>query len=322
MLPLPCRCAALAVLVLGGDARAQDYPIRPLRFIVPYPPGGAADIVARMVAQKLTAALGATVVIDNRAGAGGNLGTDLAAKAAPDGYTLLMGNVGPIAINPGLFRKLPYDPLRDFAPVSLLAVYPNVLVINPSLPVKSVTDLIGYARVRPGQLAFASAGNGSSTHLAAELFKSMAGIEMMHVPYKGGSQAVVDVIGGQVQMYFSSVLGALPHVKSGKLRALAVTGSRRSRAAPQLPTIAECGFPGYEANNWLGLLVPAGTPNPVITRLDQEIVKAFAQPEFHEKISVQGGDAETGSPAQFAAYIRAEIKKWAQVIKASGAQAE
>ena len=322
MLPLPCRCAALAVLVLGGDARAQDYPIRPLRFIVPYPPGGAADIVARMVAQKLTAALGATVVIDNRAGAGGNLGTDLAAKAAPDGYTLLMGNVGPIAINPGLFRKLPYDPLRDFAPVSLLAVYPNVLVINPSLPVKSVTDLIGYARVRPGQLAFASAGNGSSTHLAAELFKSMAGIEMMHVPYKGGSQAVVDVIGGQVQMYFSSVLGALPHVKSGKLRALAVTGSRRSRAAPELPTIAECGFPGYEANNWLGLLVPAGTPNPVITRLDQEIVKAFAQPEFHEKISVQGGDAETGSPAQFAAYIRAEIKKWAQVIKASGAQAE
>ena len=314
--------AAACTVWFPGGVLAADYPHRPIRFVVPYPPSGAADIVARVVAQKLGEALGATVVVDNRAGAGGNLGTDLVAKAAPDGYTLLMGNVGPLAINVSLVKRLPYDPLQDLAPVSFMVIYPNALVVNPSLPVKSVSELIALAKARPGQLSYASAGTGSSTHLAAELFKSMAAIDMAHVPYKGGGQAVVDVMAGQVQLYFSSMLGALPHLKSGKLRALAVTSARRTRAAPELPTVAESGFPGYEANNWLGLLVPAGTPAPIILRLNREIVKIFEQPDVRERLSAQGGEAETGSPEKFADYIRAEIRKWAQVVKDSGAQVE
>ena len=206
--------------------------------------------------------------------------------------------------------------------MTLLAVYPNVVVITPSLPVKSVAELVSYARAQPAKLAYASAGSGSSTHLGAELFNSMAGIQMTHVPYKGGGQAVIDVMSGQVQMYFSSVLGALPHMKSGKLRGLAVTGSRRSRAAPELPTIAESGFPGYEANNWLGLLVPARTPRPIIERLNRETVALFQQPDVREKMAAQGGDTETGSPEQFAAYIRSETRKWAKVIKDSGARTD
>ena len=316
------RLVLILAAIFPVGILAADYPSRPIRFVVPYPPSGAADIVARILAQKLGDALGATVVVDNRAGAGGNLGTDLVAKAAPDGYTLLMGNVGPLAINVSLSKRLPYDPLKDLAPASFMVVYPNVLVVNPSLPVKSVSELIALAKARPGQLSYGSAGTGSSTHLAAELFKSMAAIDMAHVPYKGGGQAVIDVMSGQVQLYFSSMLGALPHLKSGKLRALAVTGSKRSRAAPELPTIAELGFPGYEANNWLGLMVPAGTPVPIILRLNREIVKIFEQPDMHERLAAQGGEAATGSPEKFAEYIRAEIRKWAKVVKSSGAQVE
>lgn len=312
----------LAAAWFAATTFAADYPSRPIRFVVPYPPSGAADIVARIVAQKLGDSLGATVVVDNRAGAGGNLGTDLVAKAAPDGYTLLMGNVGPLAINVSLFKRLPYDPLKDLAPVSFMVAYPNVLVVNPSLPAKSVSELVALAKSRPGQLSYASAGTGSSTHLAAELLKSMAAINMAHVPYKGGGQAIIDVMAGQVHLYFSSMLGALPHVKSGKLRALAVTGTRRSRAAPELPTVAESGFPGYEANNWVGLLVPAGTPAAVILRLNREIVRIFGQPDVQERLAAQGGEAETGTPEKFADYLRAEIKKWAKVVTSSGAQVE
>jgi len=320
---LAALCVTGLVLSAAHTATdAQSYPSRPIRFIVPYVPGGGADIVARVTAQKLTDAFGVPVVVDNRAGAGGNLGTALVARAAPDGYTLLMGNVGPIAINISLYKSLPYDPIRDLSPVSLLAVYPNVLVIHPSLPAKTVPELIAYAKARPGQVSYASAGSGSSTHLAAELFRSMAGIEMTHIPYKGGAQALVDVIGGQVQMYFSSVLGALPHIRGGRLRALAVTSARRTRVAPDLPTFAESGFSGYEANNWLGMLVPAGTPAPIVTRLNQEVVRIFQQPDVQEKLSAQGGDAEAGSPAQFAEYIRVEMKKWAKVVKDSGARAD
>ena len=313
---------AVALALLPACPFAADYPSRPIRFIVPYVPSGAADIVARVVGQKLGDALGTTVVVDNRAGAGGNLGTDLVAKAPADGHTLLMGNVGPLAINVSLQKRLPYDPLRDFAPVSMLMIYPNVLVVNPSLPAKSVSELIALARARPGQLIYASAGTGSSTHLAAELFKSMAGIEMAHVPYKGGGQAVVDVIAGQVHLYFSSVLGALPHVKTGKLRALAVTSAGRSRAAPDLPSVAESGFPGYEANNWVGLLVPARTPAPIVERLHRETVQILRMPDVQERLAAQGGDPEPSSPAQFTAYLTSEIRKWAKVVKASGAQAE
>jgi len=304
------------------NANAQQYPTRPIRFIVPYTPGGAADIVARTVAQKLSDSFNVSVIVDNRAGAGGNLGTDIAAKSTPDGHTLLMGNVGPISISISLYKKLPYDPLSDLAPVTLMVIYPNMVVVHPSLPAKSISELITYAKARPKQLNYASAGTGSSTHLGPELLKSMAGIEMTHVPYKGGGQAIVELMAGQVQMYFSSTLGALPHVKGGKLRALAVTSLKRSRAVPQLPTIAESGFPGYEAVNWLGLMVPAQTPAPIIHRLNSEVVKIFRQPEVEERLTAQGGDAETTTPAQFAEHIRAEIKKWARVIKVSGMQTE
>ena len=227
-----------------------------------------------------------------------------------------------IAINVSLYKKLPYDPLTELAPVSLMVIYPNVLVVHPGIAAKSLNELVALARAHPGHLAYASAGNGSSTHLAAELLKSMAAIDMTHIPYKGGAQAIVDVIAGQVQMYFSSTLGAIPHIKSGKLRALAVTSLKRPRAMPELPTIAESGYPGYEAVNWLGLMVPARTPAAVITRLNSEIVNLFRQPEIEERLSAQGGEAQTNSPVQFAAHIRSEIRKWAQVIKASRMQQE
>jgi tripartite-type tricarboxylate transporter receptor subunit TctC len=233
-----------------------------------------------------------------------------------------MGTGGPLAINASLIAQLPYDPIGDFAPISLLVVYPNVLVVHPAMPAKSVAELVAYAKARPGQITYASAGTGSSTHLGAELLRSMAKIDIVHVPYKGGSQAIVDVMAGQVQLYFSSVLGALPHVKSGKVRALAVTSARRSRAAPELPTIAESGFPGYEASNWVGLLVPAATPAAIVARLNRELVRGFNDSGVHEKIAAQGGEAETGTPAAFAAYLRSEIAKWARVIKDAGVRAD
>ncbi len=313
---------ALAACAYSSGIIAAEYPARPLRLIVPYPPGGAADIVARITSQKLGAAFAITVVVDNRPGAGGNLGTDLVAKAAPDGYTLLIGNVGPLAINASLFAHLPYDPVTDFAPVSLLTIYPNMLVVHPALPARSVGELIAYIKTRPGQISYASAGTGSSTHLAAELLRSMAKIDIVHVPYKGGSQAIVDLMAGQVQLYFSSILGGLPHAKSGKLRALAVTAAKRSRAAPELPTIAESGFPGYEASNWVGLMVPAATPATVIVRLNREILRGFGSIDVQEKLVAQGGDPETGTPAAFTAYLKSEIAKWHRVIRDSGARAD
>ncbi len=313
---------ACALDVSGAPAGAEDYPNRPIRFIVPFAPGGGGDIVVRTLAQKLNATLGQPVVVDNRSGAGGNVGTDLAAKSSPDGYTILMANVAPIAINVSLYKKLPYDPVKDFAPVSLIAVFPNVLVVYPSLPAKSVKELIALARSRPGQLAYASAGNGSTTHLAAELFKNQAAIDMIHVPYKGGGPALVDLIAGQVNLYFGSMPAALPHVRSGKLRALAVTSARRSRAAPELPTVAESGFPGFEAATWIGVLAPAGTPPPIVTRLNREIVTILQQPDLEERLSAQGAEPVTNTPAQFAAYIRSEIRKWSQVVTDSGARVD
>jgi tripartite-type tricarboxylate transporter receptor subunit TctC len=289
---------------------------------VPYVPGGGADIVARTMAQKLAERFNVPVIVDNRAGAGGNLGTEIVAKSSPDGYTLLLGNVGPIAINASLYKKLPYDAVTDFAPVSLLVIYPNVLVVHPNLPVKNLAELISFARSRPGKLAYASAGIGSSTHLAAELLKTRANIDITHIPYKGGAQAIVDVLAGQVQMYFSSTIGALPSIRNGKLRALGVTSAKRSRAAPDIPTIAESGFPDYEAVNWLGLLVPARVPHAIIARLNSDVIRIFRLPDVEERLLAQGGEADTSSPAQFAAHIQAEIRKWSQVIKVSGLQPE
>ena len=313
---------AAVIPVAGAQNNPGTYPSKPIRFIVPYVPGGAADIVGRAVAQRFSERFGVPLIVDNRAGAGGNLGTELAAKSTPDGHTILMGNVGPLSISVSLYKKLPYNPLTDLAPVSLMVIYPNVLVVHPGVAAKSVSELVTLAKARPKQLAFASAGTGSSTHLAAELLKSMAGIDMVHIPYKGGGQAVVDVMAGQVQLYFSSMLGALPHVKSGKLRALGVTSAKRSRATPDLPTIAESGFPGYEAVNWLGLLAPARTPAAIIARLNGEIVKIFSQPDVEERLAAQGGEAQTNTPAQFAEHIQSEIRKWSRVIKVSGMQSE
>ncbi len=313
--------AALQVLALNvftaAAASGTEFPSRPVRLVVPFVPGGAADIVGRMVGQKLSDMWSVPVVVDNRAGAAGNLGTSLVARASPDGYTVLMGNVGPIAINPTLYRNLPYNSIRDFQPVTLLVAYPNILVTHPSGPA-SVKDLVALARSQPGKITFASSGRGSSTHLAAELLKSMAQVDMIHVPYKGGGQAVIDVMSGQVNIYFSSLLGALPHIKNGKLRALGVSSLKRSSAVPEVPTVAESGYPGFEAINWLGLLVPARTPASIVTRLNSDTLRVFQQPDVDKRVRAQGGESAAGTPESFARYIRSETVKWAKVIKASG----
>jgi tripartite-type tricarboxylate transporter receptor subunit TctC len=308
--------------LVGGAAQAADvYPARPVRMIVAYPPGGGTDQVGRVMAEQLTQTLGQQVVVDNRGGATGNIGTELAARAAPDGHTLLMGNVAPNAVNVSLFKKLGFDPVKDFAPVSLVAITPNILVAHPSMPVKTVQDLIAYAKAKPGALNFPSAGVGSSSHLAGEMLKSMAGIRMVHVPFKGGGPAMVATIAGEVQIMFATMPAAMPHVKSGKVRPVAVTTAKRSQAMPDLPTIAEGGIKGYEAATWYGLLTPARTPKAVIDRLHGDTVKILAGPA-RKRLEAQGFEPEGGTPAQFAAYIRSEIAKWAKVIKDAGIPAE
>ncbi len=317
------RIAYLAALcVVSGVAQAADtYPSRPIRMIVAYPPGGGTDQVGRVMADQLSQTLGQNVVVDNRGGATGNIGTELAARAVPDGYTLLMGNVAPNAVNVSLFKKLGFDPVRDFAPVSLVAVTPNILVTNPSIPVKTVKELIAYAKAKPGALNFPSAGVGSSSHLAGEMLKSMTGISMVHIPFKGGGPALVAVIAGEVQIMFATMPAAMPHVKSGKVKPVAVTTAKRSQAMPDLPTIAESGVKGYEASTWYGLLAPARTPQAIVTRLHGNTVKILAGPT-RQRLEVQGFEPEGGSPAEFTAYIKSEIIKWAKVIKDAGIPAE
>jgi tripartite-type tricarboxylate transporter receptor subunit TctC len=312
------------VLALAGNALAQEPSLsaRPVRFVVPFGPGGGGDTVARVLSQKLGPALSTPVVVENRPGAGGTLGTDIVAKAPPDGYTILLGNVGPLAIAGSLYKSLPYDPVGDFAPISLVVTYPNVLVVHPSVPARNVKELILLARAHPGDLMFASAGNGSSTHLAGELLKSMAKVQMRHVPYKTAAQAVTDVIAGHVNMYFSSVVGALPHTNSGKLRALAVTSTQRSDMMPSVPTIAESGFPSYEAVNWLGVLAPKGTPKPLVDRLYGVISAALKQPDVQARLAEEGTIPVGNSPEAFAAYISAEIRKWSAVVRESKASAD
>lgn len=305
----------------GGAQAAEVYPVRPIRMIVAYPPGGGTDQVGRVMADQLTQQLGQNVVVDNRGGATGNIGTELAARAVPDGYTLLMGNVAPNAVNVSLFRKLGFDPVRDFAPVSLVAITPNILVAHPSLPVKTVKELLALAKAKPGTLNFPSAGVGSSSHLAGELLKSLAKIDMVHVPFKGGGPALVAMISGEVQIMFATMPAAMPHVKSGKARAIAVTTAKRSQAMPELPTIAEAGVTGYEASTWYGLLAPAKTPKPVVDRLHAETVKILAGPA-RQRLEVQGFEPIGGTPAEFSTYIRSEIAKWAKVIRDANIPAE
>src|SRR5258707_5912721 len=316
------KAFALAALAVAAPAHAQGYPAKPVRMIVAYPPGGGTDIVGRVVAQKLGELLGQSVVVENRGGASGNIGTEFAAHAAPDGYTILMGNVAPNAINVSLFRNLPFDPVADFAPLSLVASTPNILVVHPSTPVRTVRELIALAKAKPGTLNFASAGVGSSSHLAGELFRILAGADIVHVPYKGAGPAMGDVLSGQVQLYFATMPAAMPHVKTGKLAPVAVTSARRSQALPDLPTIAESGVPGYDASTWCGLLAPAHTPGAVITRLHEGVVKILANPALHEKLAEQGFQPVVSSPEEFGAHINSEIAKWSKVIRDAGIRPE
>ncbi len=306
--------AAVAVLVMTGAA-AQEYPSRPIRFIVPFPPGGGNDTMARTIGNKLAAALGQQFVVDNRAGAGGVIGAEMAARAAPDGYTLFLGGVASHGIVPNLQPRLGYDPVRDFAPVSLIASAPLILVVHPAVPAKSVKELVQLAKARPGQLNFASNGTGGSSHLAAELFEMMTGTDIVHVPYKGLSPALNDLLSGQVQLMFSSTVAMLPQVRAGRLRPLAMTSAKRSAAMPEVPTVAESGAPGYETVSWYGVLAPAGTARTVIDRLNHEIVKAVRLPDVRERLMGEGAEAVGGTPAEFAAHIKRELARWAQVIK-------
>ena len=321
-LVLAAGAAALAPRAL----LAQAWPAKPVRIVVPFAAGGTTDILARALAPELGRAFGQTFIVDNKPGAGGNLGAAEVAKSAPDGYTLLMGTVGTHGINAALYPKLPYDPIKDFAPVTLVAGVPNVLVMNPAkaqaIGVNSVADLIRYAKAHPGKLNMASSGNGTSIHLSGELFKAMTGSYMVHFPYRGSGPALLDLIGGTMDLMFDNLPSALPHIKAGKLKALAVTSAKRSAVLPDLPTIAEAGVTGYEASSWFGLLAPAGTPAEIVNRLQQESAKALASPALKERLLSQGAIPSGNTPAEFARHIDAETKKWAQVVKTSGAKVD
>ena len=308
-----------AGLLGGTSALAQAYPTKPVTIIVPFAAGGTTDILARIIGQALTAELGQSVVVDNRAGAGGNFGGQAAAKAAPDGHTLFMGTVGTHAINASLYKKMPFDPVKVFAPLTRVANVPNLLVANPAQPYKSVKDLIAYAKANPGKVNFGSSGNGSSIHLSGELFKSLAKVDMQHVPYKGSAPAVTDLMGNQIGIMFDNMPSAIQHVRSGSLVPLAVTTAKRSPELPNVPTIAEAGVPGYEATSWFGMFAPAGTPAPVLAKLNAAIVKVLAQPDVKKKINEQGAEVYSETPEQFAAFIQAESVKWGKVVKESGA---
>jgi tripartite-type tricarboxylate transporter receptor subunit TctC len=312
---------AAAALALPA-AHGQAYPSKPLRLVVPFPPGGSADILGRALAQKLTEGLGQPVVVENRPGAGTAIAAEAVAKSPGDGYTLMLGTVSSHAINPALNPKLPFDPVRDFTPIAPVASIPFAMLVHPSVPVKDVREFVAYARRQPGRLDYSSAGSGTSNHLAGELFEAITGTHLVHIPYRGSAPALQDLIAGRVALMFDLVLTAAPHVKSGAVRALAVTGAKRSPVLPDLPTVAESGLPGYEVSAWFGVFAPAGVPQPVVARLNAEIVKAMSAPDLHQRLVTQGAEPVTGSPAEFAAYLKSEIAKWAKVTKDAGMKPE
>lgn len=312
-----CLIAALTTGVAPALAQTPAYPHKPIRLILPYPPGGGSDTIARPFARKMTENIGQQVIVDNRGGAGGNIGMETAARAAPDGYTIVMGLTAQLAVNPGLYQKLPYDPARDFEPITLLANGAYLLVAHPSLPVKTVKDVIAIAKKRPDEILYASSGNGSGAHLATELLNHLTGIRLKHVPYKGGGPALVDTISGQTQLLFATPIASAGHIEAGRLRAIAVSTGKRVSSMPNLPTVAESGVPGYDSGVWYAMLAPKGTPRTVITRLNEEFRKVLADPGIRGFLTKSGIDPEGGTPDELGKYMRSEIAKWAKVIKAA-----
>jgi tripartite-type tricarboxylate transporter receptor subunit TctC len=311
------RRIGLCALLLGANCLAQTYPAKPVRMVVPYAAGGPVDLVARPVAQRLSEAFGQSVVVDNRGGANGNIGAELVAKSPPDGYTLLLGSKSQLTINPLLYGRAGFDPARDLSPISLIATSPSGLIVHPSLPVTSLKEFTALVRARPAKLSYASAGNGSANHLAAELYKMLAKVDMLHVPFKGGGPALNAVVGGQIEVIFISVPLTLPFVKAGRLRMLAVCADKRMTVMPEIPTMAEAGLPGHEASAGTGLLVPAGTPREIIARLQSETVKALAHADTRDKLVAQGLEVVAGTPEQFVLALREETERWAKVVKAA-----
>jgi len=327
--PISRRLVVAASLLLCAAVPAQtraqaqqNYPERPIRLLVGLAAGGGTDIIARMVSLKLGENLGQQVIVENRTGSGGLLAAEAGAKAAPDGYTLLFGAISYSSIFASLYKKLPYDPVKDFAPISLVATFPNVLVVNPNLPVKSVAELLAYGRANPGKLSYGSSGVGSSLHLSMEMLKSMTKLDAVHVPYKGGAPATADLLGGQIQAMFDNLPGQINYVKAGRTRALAVTTTKRSPQLPDVPTMIEAGVPGYEVNVWYGMLAPVATPKPIIDKLNAELVKVLNSPDVKERMAKEGAEPMPTTPAEFAAFQKAEITKWAKVVKDSGATAD
>ncbi len=318
----PVAVLMAAALFAATANAAGAYPDRPVRLMLPFPPGGPSDIIGRMFAQKLSESFGQQVVIDNRGGAAGNIACEIAKNATPDGYTLMQATVGTMSINPGLYQKLPYEPLRDFAPISLLTETPYLLVVNPNLPVKSVKELVAYAKARPHQLNFASGGVGTGNHFSGELFRMLAAIDIVHIPYKGSGVGMNDVLAGQVQMMFINLLPAMPFVANGRLRGLGVTSAKRSAAAPDIPTIAESGFPGYQSTSWHGLVAPAKTPAPILKQVHDELVKITQLPDIKKRMVAQGTDLIGSTPEEFRKVIQTESAKWAGVIKTAGIKPE
>ncbi len=312
----------LAMAVATSHAFGQAWPTKPIKWIVPFAPGGTTDILARTIGEKLSVALGQPVIVENKPGAGGGLGADFVAKAAPDGYTILGGTISTNAINASLYKDLPYDPVRDFIPITLIARVPNMLVVNNDVPAKNVAELIALMKKSPGKYTFASSGNGTSQHLSGELFKGIAGVDMQHIPYKGSPPALQDVMGGAVTMTFDNITTAWPLAKGGKLRALGVTTAKRSPAAPDVPTLAEAGLVGYEIGSWQGVFAPAGTPPDIVKRLNAEIVKIINLPDVKEKLLVLGAEPVGNSSEEFTVFVKAEVVKWGDVVKKSGARVD